>query len=263
MVIIILLPVYNLLNLPGFYLFPFQREYLSSDTYFDGKYIYTHVLVNSGEVNIYRVDEILDPPSLQFLGSNYYKDKYHIYVNQGLKGFRIVKDPNIDLDSFSYITEHYFKDKTNIYYGDKNLNADHASFEYLVDDYAKDANSIYYNGEKITGSDGSTFVVLPVDRRSTYAKDKNNVYWDGKKSVADSKTLIVFEDTTFAMDKDNVYWVGKVLENAGRSTFKIVKAGSDIAEDQFAFYNSQDRWPKDDCDEQCKEMFKKYGLEIN
>ncbi len=191
-------------------------------------------LYSADQNNVYIGTEILsdaDPESFEYIKDYYFKDKNNVYLQGNLvEG----ADPN----SFTILRFGYAKDKDNVYLYERTIEeADPETFYFHPGSrFANDVNFVYYSGEKIKGSDGSTFeFVVP---GYGYAKDKNQVYRgihsgpdeNGNVLVegADSETFENLMDGYY-FDKNNVYFLhGKLVPGADPESFGEVEGSKGI-----------------------------------
>ena len=124
----------------------------------------------------------IDSKTIQYLGSNFSKDKNHVYY---LNRLLLEADP----DTFIVLFSGYAKDKNNVYLRSNGQelppifnNADPLSFEILEPNgsYAKDKNGIYYFGR------GFPFIIRDADYLSfkcgaIHCWDKYSIYFEGEK----------------------------------------------------------------------------------
>ncbi|RZL39839.1 MAG: hypothetical protein EOP00_27405 [Pedobacter sp.] len=97
---------------------------------------------------------VIDTTTFKDLGSNFYKDKKHIYHYYSmLGGGQFYIDTNVDYKTFEVIGDVYAKDKNQIYLDRTGImeNIDYKTFKTAVGigPYAKDKNGYYRWGDKI------------------------------------------------------------------------------------------------------------------
>lgn len=181
--------------------------------------------------------------SKTYLGHEYSKDINTVYFD----GLKIV---NADIKSFQVLTSYpccYAKDWKNVYKNNKRIDGvDVDSFEVVSVDsifsYAKDKNYAYYLGERILGSDGSSFQYI----NYAWVKDKNFVYLLNRKvPEIDTQSFHILEGK-YAKDKNNIYYYAfknfetsmdmfyQTMKNTDLNSFKYL--GCDYAQDNKSVY---------------------------
>lgn len=168
-----------------------------------------------------------------------------------------------DPETFQSIAAYYSKDKNNVYYQNKAVGgADPESFIVYNShgtDYAIDKDYAYCSGEKLSGSDATTFEVLTaynakdknnyysgcdttnidpisiIELNRNYKKDDNNAYFGSHViGQADAKSFEVIQDI-YAIDKYNVFYMYDILDGADSKTFHYINHGYG-KDDKYVFY---------------------------
>jgi hypothetical protein len=156
-----------------------------------------------------------DPATFQLVGDNSYlrqysKDKNGVYLlNQKLNG--ISSEGFEILDSQSY--QLYIRDKNGIYIDNRiklKEIVDPQSFTLIDFHYSFDKYYLYYHLRKIEGiADPQSFTTI----NKHYAKDKYNLYYQHKKveGIADPQSF-TFINNNYSKDKYNLYYQHKKIE---------------------------------------------------
>lgn len=164
------------------------------------------------------------------------KDKNHLY-SRG----QVVRNIDIDLDTFQVLSQNYSKDKSRVYYNYPSTSnsiknqineisgADSQTFQTLEDsEYGKDKNKVYYEGLVAPDIDANTFK----DLTNGYSKDSKYVYFKSKvveDADADSFKFILEK---YAKDKSYAYLEGKKIDGSDGSSFEVLKEGYGMAKDK-------------------------------
>ena len=192
-----------------------------------------------------------DLNSFEVLGQGYYaKDKNSVYYSgekvegANAKTFKIISDDfyskddknmyagkeivkDADLQTFNDISgTSYARDKNNLYYCDRNIKnlgkIDEKNFKIFNSDLIKNGNEIYYFGEKENIKNPEKFEIIKTSNDNEnilYGKDDKNVYVSRSKykrlkviENADRDTFeIMKKDIRYSKDKNNIYFVPKSL----------------------------------------------------
>lgn len=97
---------------------------------------------------------VVDTTTFIEMGSNYYRDKNHIYYHYGMAhGGSFYINTEVDYKTFKVIGDVYAKDQNHVYVDRTGIvrNVDYKTFRSKIGigPYAKDKNGYYYWGEKI------------------------------------------------------------------------------------------------------------------
>lgn len=201
-----------------------------------------------------KIDKV-DLNSFEVLGQNgyYAKDKNSVYYSgekvegANAKTFKIISDgfyskddknvyagkeivKGADLQTFKDISgTSYARDKNNLYYygyyggNIENLGKiDEKNFKIFNSDLIKNGNEIYYFGEKENIKNPEKFEIIKTSNDNEnilYGKDDKNVYVSRSKykhlkviENADRDTFEVMKkDIRYSKDKNNIYFVSKSL----------------------------------------------------
>ena len=160
--------------------------------------------LEEGELNVFEQADVL---TFEYLGSDYSKDKNHVYWSSG-----IIEDANPE--NFEILSERYSRDKVNVYYAKELINgADPETFVNIKNYYTKDKNHVYYRSEIMEDYDVATFEIF-----GHYNKDKNHVYYNEKIiDGADPRTFIELKHH-YAKDKNYAYNQGEIIKGVDPAT---------------------------------------------
>lgn len=169
-----------------------------------------------------------DASTFEVLGNWFVKDKNGAYYEHNLSK-EAIKIAGADAPSFEILWgTNYLKDKNHVYYYQEKdygelivkifEEVDPATFvvDVASSPYSRDAKNIYWNGERLTDADPNTFKLI---MKTPYGTDGKNVYYQATKLLDAEAGQFKLENKDVGVTDRYVYYYGTKLEGIHPDNF--------------------------------------------